>query len=423
MLDQDKIILKNWIKYFDFTASGLWYTDVENTLNAMLETYANTHSEVWYNASITTEHYANARKSLRKSLWVSDDFFILPCWNWSTQAIKKFQELMWLYIPPHSAKRLNLQKQDHNLPLVIVWPFEHHSNEISFREWLCETIRIPLKNGKTDLEFLENVLKKNQGREIIWTFSVASNVTWILNPTEQIYTLLKKYNWIACFDCATSSPYMNLNCNFYDALFLSPHKCLWGPWSCGLLIIRKSVCEKYNPKPTFSGWWTVDYVSRISQTYINDLETREDAWTPWILQFIKASLAYELRNKYGLEYIKKQEDKLRKYFCKQISWKIENLKLYCHNQEDKLPVFSLNVEWLSPYEIADILSKKFGIQTRAWCACAWPYGHDLLNLPDGAEYDEKPGWLRISIHYLHEEKDIDFLIDSLQETVNLLKSK
>lgn len=417
MLDQDKIILKKWIKYFDFTASWLWYTEIEDKISKVLETYANTHSEVWYNASLTTKYYEDARDSLRKSLAISDDFFLIPCWNWSTQAIKKFQELMWLYIPPYTAKRINLQKHDIDLPLVIVWPFEHHSNEISFREWLCETLRIPLKHWKTDLEYLEDVLKSNKWREIIWSFSVASNVTWILNPVEKIYKLFKKYNWIVAFDCASSSPYMNLDCNFYDALFLSPHKCLWWPWSCGLLVIRKSICEQNNQKPTFAWGWTVDYVSKSRQDYVDDLELREDVWTPWILQFIKASLAYELRNKYWLDFIKTQEDNLKKYFCSKIRSKIKNLKLYCHAQEDKLAIFSLNVWDISPYKIADTLSSKFGIQTRAGCSCAWPYGHDLLQLPDWIVYDEKPWWLRISIHYLHEEKDIDFLVDSLEQAI------
>ena len=86
---------------------------------------------------------------------------------------------------------------------------------------------------------MEQILKINVGREIIASFSVASNVTGILSDYRKIYTLVKSYGGIVAFDAASFSAYANIDCDYFDALFLSPHKLLGGVGSCGLLAIKK----------------------------------------------------------------------------------------------------------------------------------------------------------------------------------------
>ncbi len=136
---------------------------------------------------------------------------------------------MGLYIPPSTLKRLKLNINPASLPLVIVGPYEHHSNEVSYREALCEVQRIGLNSdGLIDLEQLEDTLKANSHRQIIATFCIASNVTGIITCYKEISNLLRKYNALVCFDAAASSPYMNVDCEYYDAMFTSAHKLLGG---------------------------------------------------------------------------------------------------------------------------------------------------------------------------------------------------
>ena len=45
----------------------------------------------------------------------------------------------------------------------------------------------------------------------------------------------------------------------------------------------------------------VEYVNKDLQLYQKEIEAREDAGTPGILQLIRASLAYQLRNEIGFE--------------------------------------------------------------------------------------------------------------------------
>lgn len=411
-----KIITDKSVLYFDYTASGQAYVPIEKKIQKILKTYANTHSEVSSNAVITSKLYEKARVDLKKDLEVDERFYILPTGTGATGAIKKFQELMGIYIPPMTRQRYKIEPK--NVPLIFVGPYEHHSNEISFREGLCEVIRIPLNSqDNIDLDYLKNELEKNKDREIIASFSVASNVTGVLSEYKTIYKMIKEHDGVLCLDSAAASPYMNIDCNYYDALFLSPHKLLGGVSSCGLLVIKKELCQC--SKPTFAGGGTVAYVSRKAHDFLDDFELKEDAGTPGILQFIRASLAYKLRNKIGLETIKEKEKELKKYFGTRVK-KIDGVKLFCSFDQEKLPIFSLNFKSKNPYDISQYLSDNFGIQTRAGCSCAGPYGHDLLNLEDGQDFDEKPGWLRISIHFTHTKKEIDLLLEAIEEAIENL---
>ncbi len=417
---RENIILKKERLYLDFTASGLGYRPIESELLSILESYANTHSEVGENTIETTKAYNKARESLKKSLEIDDDFYIIPCGTGATGAIKKFQELMGLYIPPATKNRYSIDKSSKELPLVIVGPFEHHSNEVSFREALCDVVRVPTnKDEKIDLIFLEKILKENRDREIFGSFAVASNVTGIINPIEKIYDIMKKYNATICLDAAASSPYMNVDSKFYDAMFLSPHKLIGGPGSCGLLVIRKSLCN-CNQVPTFAGGGTVSYVSRYSHRFLENIELIEDAGTPGILQFIRASLAYKLRDDIGLNTIKEKENILKKAFKSEYQ-KIDEIELYCKKNHNKLAIFSFNIRDIDPYKLAEHLSRKYKIQTRAGCSCAGPYGHDLLGLEENHNFKKKPGWLRVGFHYTHTEDDVKYFFNSLKESVEFLK--
>ncbi len=414
---RENIIKRKDILYFDFTASGLAYKPIERKIRNVLKTYGNTHSELSLVANATEKHYKNARKNIRKNLQISDEFYIFPCGSGSSGAIKKFQEILGLFIPPRTRQRYAIEPK--NLPLVIVGPYEHHSNEISYRQGLCDVVRIGLdKNGGIDFKMLDEVLEQNKHREIIASFSVASNVTGRLSDYKKIYLHVKKYGGILALDGAAASSYMNVDCNFYDALFLSPHKLLGGVGSCGLLVCKKNL--HVTNEPTFAGGGVVEYVSRTSQRFIKDVEMLEDAGTPAIMQLIRASLAYELRNQIGLDVIKQKDTELKEYFYNQIK-NIDGLVLYGEYEEHHLPIFSFNVKGILHESLAKELSDVYGIQTRSGCSCAGPYGHDLLGLKDEQEFTQKPGWLRVSIHFTHTKEEIDFLCEALKKSIKKLK--
>lgn len=407
---------KNKKEYFDYTASGLGFRQIENRIHDVLETYANTHSKEASNADKTTNYYERARINLAHNLELTDDFAILPSGCGSTAAIKHFQELLGLYIPPATKKRFNFEIDEKNAPLVIVGPYEHHSNEVSFREALCETQRVNLdKDGLVDLNHLKEILEKNKNREIIASFCIASNVTGIITPYEEISKILRTYNAIICFDAAASSPYMNIPCHLFDAMFMSSHKLLGGPGSCGLLVIRKDLIDT-SIAPTFAGGGTVEYVNKNLQLYQKEIEAREDAGTPGILQLIRASLAYQLRNEISFDFIKKQKDELKEFLINELK-KIPNCVIYGNQEAQNIGIISFNIRGLSPYDLCNKISSQDGFQTRAGCSCAGPYGHDLLGI-EKLDRTNRPGWVRVSIHFSQTKDDIKNLIESIKKVIN-----
>ena len=407
---------KNKKEYFDYTASGLAFRQIENRIHDVLETYANTHSKEASNADTTSNYYEEARKNLAKNLELNDEFAILPSGCGTTAAIKKFQELLGLYIPPATIKRFGITVAKKKLPLIIVGPYEHHSNEVSYREALCEVKRIKLTNdGLVDLVQLKETLQENAHREIIGCFCIASNVSGIITPYEEISRLLKHYKAKVLFDAAASSPYINVPCHLYDALVLSPHKLLGGPGSCGLLIIKKDLIDTSIP-PSFAGGGTVEYVNKDLHLYQKDIEIREDAGTPPILQLIRASLAYQLRNEIGFDFIKNRKNELKEYFIKELK-QLPNCEIYGNQDAENIGIVSFNIKGLSPYDLCNRLSTQDNFQTRAGCSCAGPYGHDLLGIEE-LDMNNRPGWVRISIHFSQTKEEIMNLVESIKKIVN-----
>ena len=416
------IILKKGVRYFDYTASGLAYAPIERKIAKYLKTYANTHSESASNALKTQKRYEKARQRLKDALGLDERFYLISAGCGATGAIKKFEEIMGLYLPPMSANRLGEERlKGANLPLVIISPYEHHSNEISLREGLCEVVRIPLsKSGEINFGRLDQLLKINSKREIIGSFSAASNVTGIISDYKKIYVMMKRYGATVAFDAASFSSHDNLDADYFDALFLSPHKLLGGVGSCGLLAIRKELVK--SDKPTFAAGGTVSYVSRSSHFFAPSVERTEEGGTQHVMGLIRAALAYRLRNEVGLDVIKSREDELARLFCEGLD-KIPEVVSYCPRAVPRLPIFAFNVKGVSPYDFAEALSKDYDVQTRAGCACAGPSGPDLLGLKDDQKFDQKPGWVRVSLHYSHTQKDIAYLLKAIKKTIKKFKTK
>ena len=419
----DEIIGVNKEKYFDYTASALGFQPIEDRLQEVLKTYANTHSEFAGDSQTTSFYYDIARGNLKRYLALGDDFVLLPCGTGATGAIKKFQELLGLYIPPATKSRYKIDIDALEKPLIVVGPFEHHSNEISYREALCDVIRIPLDiTGNVDIENLETVLKENKNREIIGAFSLTSNVTGIISPYKEISKLLRKYGAIIAFDSAAASPCLNINSTLFDAIFISPHKLLGGPGTCGLLAIRRKIINE-KESPTFAGGGTVAYVSKDEHIFNSDIEIREDAGTPAILQLIKASFVYQLRDEIGIKRIQDRKEELFKLLKDGLAM-LEGYTIYGQNENHKsVGILAINFHGVTPYELCENLSQEYGIQTRAGCSCAGPYGHDLFGISKVEENQIKPAWLRISVNYTHSQKSINYLLFALKESIKKLKKE
>lgn len=441
-------LLANGERYFDFTASGLSYRAINKRIESILPYYANTHSHFASHAALMSEIYERAKEHIAEALGLSDDFVLIAGGSGASFGIKKFQELMGIYVPPRSLlhlesmlenaittkdtthshtysslpllmrlKNYDIQTNMLNLPHIIMSGFEHHSNEISYKEGLCHIHKIAFnKQGLPDVSDLARILQNLKGKRIIASLSVASNVTGILTPLESCVKLLREYGAIIALDMASSSAYMNVDSHLFDVVFLAPHKLLGGVGSCGILAIRKSLLDSTLP-PSFCGGGVIEYANDFTHSFIDDVAMREEVGTPHILGLLYAALAYQLRNEAGLSFIKRRERILKEVFLYELA-KIPAVSIYGDLSLERLGIVSFNVGSISPLDLCALLSKKYGIQTRAGCSCAGPYGHYLI--PEGS-LSKKPMWLRVSLHYTHSVADIEYLVGAIKECVQILR--
>ncbi len=193
-------------------------------------------------------------------------------------------------------------------PVVFVGPYEHHSNEVSWRECFAEVVEIELtRGGLLDLADLEAKVTRPQlaGRRKIGAFSAASNVSGVKTPVYEVARILHAAGALAFFDFAASAPYDAIDMrrdaqSSFDAVYFSPHKFLGGPGSCGVLIFHKGIYRADLP-PTVGAGGTVDFVNFDGQAYSPDIEVREKPGTPGILQTMRAALAMELKEALGTD--------------------------------------------------------------------------------------------------------------------------
>ena len=441
---------KKPLVYADYTASGRALNSLEKYVTKILNYYANTHTEDDFTGKIMTTLLHKSEHIIKNSVNAGKEYKIIFYDSGTTGGITRLQQILGIYIPPASKNFLKniLHQYDTKTyeefadfyrtqrPVVFVGPYEHHSNELTWREALCEVIEIPLgKDGLFDLNALEKIVseKKYENRKKIGSFSAASNVSGVLSPTYQIAEIMHKYNGFAFFDFAACAPYVKIDMNkdnksYYDAIFLSPHKFLGGPSTAGILIFNKKLYNENIP-PTISGGGTVDYVNSSDVEYTKDIELREKPGTPGIIQDIKISFLFQLKEKIGLDNI----EKIEKFYLKRFYEHFKNndkIEFYGPTHEDKkIAIIPFNIKHrdkiLHPRFVTKLLNDLFGIQTRAGCSCAGPYGHILLNINEKTSHyyrcaigvdhmaGLKPGWVRLNLHYSISEEEFNYIIKAI----------
>lgn len=442
--------------YCDYTASGRCLKFIEHYLMKLLRNYANTHTEDDITGRNMTQLLHQAEQIIKEAVNAGPHGRIISCGFGSTAAIYKFQQLIGVGLSPVTRYMLYLilgeyledEKIDkfkqflkERQPVVFIGPYEHHSNEVTWREGLATVMKVRLeKDGTLDLSHLEELLTNpaHQNRLRLGSFSAASNVTGMISPIREIAKLLHKHNSLACFDYAASAPYVKIDMNppkekddedpSIDAIFISPHKFLGGPGSSGVLIFNEKIYHK-ELAPSVGGGGTVDYVGPTQHDFVTDIEDREKAGTPGVLQTMKAALTFQVKEATGIQKIEEREQALlQRAFEK---WKANPNIDILGNQDPKqrVAIVSFNVkdpwgQYLHPKFVTVLLNDLFGIQSRAGCSCAGPYGHDLLKIDDETSeqyrqwiqkgfYGIKPGWCRVGFHYVMDDVEAEYVINAV----------
>jgi len=442
--------------YCDYTASGRCLRFVESYLQSLQRVYANTHTEDDITGRSMSQLLQEAEEAIKHSVNAGKSGRIIACGTGATGAIDKLQQIIGVALAP--ATRSNLYAQldaadaatdsealasilADTQPVVFIGPYEHHSNEISWRQSMATTIEVRLDaSGNIDLVHLEELLKDPSyaDRLRIGSFSAASNVTGMRSDVRGIASLLHAHGAIACFDFAACAPYVEIDMNpepaapgedpSIDAIFISPHKFLGGPGSSGVLVFNERIYHRELP-PSVSAGGTVDYVGLHGEDFIPHIEAREKAGTPGVLQTLKAGLVFQIKDSVGVDVINRREHELTQRAMR--SWgEKEGIEILGNpDPGSRVGIISFNVKdadgkYLHHKFVTALLNDLFGIQSRAGCSCAGPYGHRLLDIDHDTSdrYREavqsgycgiKPGWCRVGLHWVMDDAEADFVIEAV----------
>jgi len=433
------------VVYADYTASGRALSFIEDYIReAVLPLYANTHTESSGTGLQTTRFREEAREIIRTCVGATDDHVVLFCGSGSTYAIAKLIGALGLAIPSNLDDRYHFSDQipADERPVVFIGPFEHHSNELPWRESIADVVTINEDaDGHVDLTHLETELDRHKDRPLlIGSFSAASNVTGIITDCDAVSSLLHRYGAYAFWDFAAAAPYVQMNMDGdavdagpearKDAVFISPHKLIGGPGTPGLLIARKELFD--NRVPVVPGGGTVAYVNPAEHDYLADIEHREEGGTPAIVESIRAGLVFQLKEAVGAEAIREREEDFVRRAIDRWS-QSPNIQILGNPDAERLSIVSFVVAaddatgypYLHHNLVVGILNDLFGIQSRGGCSCAGPYGHRLLGIDlDRSHAFEreinvgcegiKPGWVRVNFNYFIDEETFDYILSAVE---------
>ena len=417
--------------YADYTASGRSLSFIEDFIReAVLPFYANTHTETSFTGAQTTAYREQARAIIREAVNAGDDDRIIFCATGTTGVINKVLALLGL-------TRMEKQQDDissADRPVVFIGPYEHHSNELPWRESIAEVMTISLNDdGQVNVDELEELLACYEQRPlIIGSFSAASNVTGIKTDVDNISTLLHRYGALSFWDYAAAAPYCKVDMNpgddgsHKDAVFISPHKFIGGPGTPGVLIMKNKILS--NRIPVTTGGGTVLYVTPEDHIYLDEPERREEGGTPGIIESIRAGLVFQLQEAVGTDEI---EDREATFIKRAIARLRDNPAIHIlgNLDADRLAILSFQIrarEKMLHYGfVVALLNDLFGIQARGGCSCAGPYAHALLGMD--MSYSKlleaqivkgnrilRPGWVRLNFNYFLAEETFEYILCAIE---------
>ncbi len=442
------------VTYADYTASGRSLASIEDFIReAVLPLYANTHTESSGTGLQTTRFREGARRIIGEACGATKaDHVVLFAGSGSTGAIDKLIDCLEIRIPADLDDRYDLRSAvpAAERPVVFIGPYEHHSNELPWRESLADVVVIPEDHdGRIDLARLEAELVAHADRPLkIGSFSAASNVTGVISDVRAISILLHRHGALSFWDFAAAAPYVSIEMGPFaetpDGRETDPAGLQGRDLHLAPQVHRRAghagrpggparAVPQPGPERARRRHGRLRQPDRAR--YLTDIEHREEGGTPAIVESIRAGLVFRLKEAVGAEAIREREESFIRRAIER--WdRHPNIEILGSHSLDRLSIVSFVVRharartgtrrrYLHHNYVVALLNDLFGIQSRGGCSCAGPYGHRLLgiDLERSHEFEReigrgcegiKPGWVRVNFNYFISETVFDFILGAVE---------
>ena len=333
--------------------------------------------------------------------------------------------------------------------IVFVSIYETDSNIFIWKELGCQVIVIPedKDNGiGIDLSILERHLKiytkqsamRSKYNLLIGSFIAVSNVCGIIIKDKEITNLLHKYGALSFWDYSCGAPYLDVNINNKDAIFISSHRFIGGPQSMGILCAKKRLFENYIPVKPQNGTLFFSYGTQDGQYQyldnIDNIEEREESGTINIIGAIRSAISFMIKDTISTSFIKLKHEYNLSYFLKQCG-NIKNLKIigYTRNRKlikNRLPIISFEIKYKNKFLhynfVAALMNDLFGIQGSGGSGNCGMYCKYSLNLTDDemqhmikqmSQYKNelsRPGYYRLNLHFTLTQNELEYITKAVK---------
>ncbi len=380
--------------FLDTAASAL---KVDNMINSVSECYsyqyANIHRGIYSLSSKLTKRYEDSRLSVSK-------FINAPSPN---NIIFNKSATEGINLVSSCLSDSYFEDGDE----VLLTKLEHHSNLVP---WHLVSKKIKIVSAELkpngELDYNDLIEKINSKTKLI-AITHMSNVTGSITNFEKIKLKAKKLNVPILIDGCQFVPHKKLDIKELNPDFyvFSAHK-LYGPSGLGVLYMKDYWIEKLGPYQ--GGGSMIKNVEIDSSTYLEG-NHKFEAGTPPIAEVIGLSSSIDFINQVGIENIYSYENELTNYAYEKMK-RNNDMKIY-GDFNNQTSIISFNIEGIHFNDLAMLLDKK-NIAIRTGHHCAQPLMKHL-NISGNA---------RMSVGVYNTKEDIDYLIKSIDEVINILKN-
>jgi cysteine desulfurase/selenocysteine lyase len=400
---------------FDNAASTPSLRPVLDKVNEFMDWYSSVHRGTGFKSQVSTEVYDAAHRVVCEFVGADPATHTVIFGKNSTEALNKL------------ARRLSLAPDD----VVLTTLMEHHSNDLPWRN-VARTEHVDIdEEGALDEAHLDHLLDKYAGRVRLVAVTGASNVSGYINPVHRIAEKAHAAGAEILVDAAQLAPHRAVDMRpeddpgHLDYVVLSAHK-MYAPYGTGALIGRRDTFLQGAPDMVGGGVVEIVTVDDVAWTGLPD---KEEAGSPNVVGAVALAKTMLCLQEIGLDALADHEARLTARLLEGLA-RIDGVRVYGITDParavEKVGVVPLNVEGMSHYLVAAILSAEGGIGVRNGCFCAHPYLLRLLGVSQGqarAHQNEVhegikahlPGLVRVSFGCYNSEAEVDWFIEVLDK--------